>query len=233
MRNHSMPRGLLYLILILSLIPTAARADLDDPGTIILGGGGGYGSITGASRYGSEFGGGGNYFFTGKFMVSRNMAIGVYFQNQSYGEEALLPSLPTFGEVTEAVLVTYEAHAIYYFNRLADASRYIDVGIGLYRPELRSSDVGTGFPDSGFTFSAALGAEVFIRPQTALDFALRGVGYVGEGYVQPEIDVFTGPSPDDPEALEQWEEDKALFEDTGNLSFALQGQVAILFYLFD
>lgn len=210
---------MLAMTVLTAAAATVAHADLDDPGTIILGGGGGYGLVTGSSRYGSEFGDGGNFFFTGKFMVSRRTALAVYFQNQSFAAEDLLPSLPVYKRVA---MVSYEVHGVYYFNRVADASRYVDVGIGMYRPELRTEDIETAFPPTGFLMSATLGVETFIRPQMSLDLAIRGVGYFGKGYTDSEelSDDVT-------------EEDRRIMDNTGTFSTSLQGQVALLFYLFD
>jgi hypothetical protein len=197
-----------------------ARSRLERPGTVGFGGGGGYGWVTGPGRYGVEGNSGGNYFFSLKYMMHPRWALGAFFQHQNYSWEGpALPSLEAQGFTYESIIMNqFEAHLIRYFKRDADASSYLDLGLGLYRPELRGGEDTVSFPGENLVASLALGTEIFLREQWALDLSAKGTAYFGKGYTPQE-----NTAVDD--------EDLDAIQGTDPYSFGLQLQVGILYYI--
>jgi len=200
------------------------RSRLERPGTVAIGGGGGYGVMTGNSRYGLDFDNGGMYYITLKYMIGRRTALSAVFQNQSYGwkgpgllDEEGVP-IPT--AVWESLVMnTFEGHFIYYLKRDTDTSTYMDIGAAVYRPELRGAGLDTGFPSLGGALIGALGTELFLRENWAIDLQARGVAFLGDGYTSTE------------KLLGDDEHVAGQIDDTGNVSVAGQISVGLLYYI--
>jgi len=179
-------------------------------GTTGIGAGGSYATIEGNTRFGSDFGAGGGYHLLLRYTASRHISLGADFQNQTYGGQTSAPvgDLPA---VEKLVMTAFEAEFLYFRNRNADASQYFLMSVGLYRPELRAQDNQDLFPGENFMFSAGLGVELYLRENWVIDLRGRGIGYVGDGIADQERDEIE-PT-------------------TSSLSFGIQGQAAIIYYI--
>jgi opacity protein-like surface antigen len=184
--------------------PAQAQYRQIRPGTVSLGLGGSFGLVTGNSRFGLDFDSGGGYLFALNYAVTPNISLGLNFQNQTYN---WVDGEPRYDNL---VVTTFEGHARLYRKRGTDASQYVMAGIGVYRPEFRIGDTETVFPGDGFLFTGGAGVELFLRENWALDLSARGIGYVGNGISDQEFETV---------------------EDTGNLSFGLHGQLAIVYFM--
>lgn len=198
--------GLFACGLLLSTTATSAVAQSREirEGTVAMGGGGGYGLITGEARYGLDFDSGPGYNVMLKYSVSRHVALGFNFQNQSY---QWVDGEPQYDDL---VLTTFEGHVYFYRSRDADANQYAVLGLGIFRPELRRNVGETVFPGEGLILTAGLGTELFLRENWAIDLSGRALGYFSEGIADPELDII---------------------ESSGSVSFGLTGQIGILYYL--
>ena len=73
------------LMLIAAEEPASAqRSRLDRPGTIGIHIFGGYGTVTGNSRYGLDFGEGAGFGVSVRYTMAPHWALGFYFQSQRY-----------------------------------------------------------------------------------------------------------------------------------------------------
>lgn len=190
-------------------VPAAAQSRVERPGTIGLTAGGTYGLITGQSRFGRDFDDGAGLTVGLRYVLSRHWSTGATFGSQAYsaGTEAA-------AEGTDKVQMTNVLLDFYYYrDRTQDASQYVVLGLGFYRPEVHDSSSDIGFPSENFLLSAGVGAEVFIRENWGLDLSGRALGYFGRGFTAQEL------------------VDEATRLTDSKFSVGLQGQVGLIYYL--
>jgi hypothetical protein len=195
----------------LAAAPAEAITRLERSGTVGLSLFGGYGTVTGKSRYGYDFAEGPGYGITLRYTVHPHVSLGLFFENQAYDA---VPGLMTSGNDPVAInkLVSTQVMADVYFyrDRNLDVSQYAVFGLGFYRPEIHLPNKDVLFPALNLVLSAGVGAEVFIRENWGLDLSGRVFGYFGDGLADQERD----PLPDE-----------------GSLSIGLQGHVGFIYYL--
>jgi opacity protein-like surface antigen len=209
--------------LLAGILPAAAESAsrIDRPGTTMIGLGGSWGLVTGEGRYGLDFGNGGGYFISLKHTVTRNLALGFRFENQSFGwVDGIRDAGGSLVEdpYDHMIITTFEGLLYYYHHRSEDASPYVVAGIGVYRPELRRKADDTVFPGENLMGSLGLGAELFLRENLSIDLSGRGTLLYGNGYAEGEITGF------DDFALEQ-------ANATSKASFSMQISAGLLYYL--
>lgn len=203
--------------------PAAAQAAsrLDRPGTVALGGGGGYGLTAGEGRYGLDFGGGGSYHFVIRYTAAPHWVLGFHFQNQNFSwEDAIRTETDTYAiePYDDMVMTTFEGQICWYPASQVDSRQYLFAGVGVYRPELRRSKEDVVFPGENIFLSLGLGTELFLRENWALDITGRGMALFGTGYADPEVNGLTDFE------LQQ-------VRDTPDLSLGFQIQAGILYYV--
>jgi len=185
--------------------PAAAQTRVEQSGTVGLTLSGSWAVITGDSRYGNGFDNGPGLTFGLRYVLGSHWSMGLSFYSQTYDAKPDTTGLTKL-RMTNVIFDTY-----FYRDRNTDASQYLSLGIGFYRPELhRASDVA--FPGENFLVSLGLGAEIFIRENWGVELSGRAFGYVGEGVTPQETATGTA-------------------EATGNFSLGIQGQVGIIYYL--
>jgi len=193
--------------------PAAAQTRLDRPGTIGLFLFGGYGTITGDSRYGLDFSDGTVFGLSARYTVAPHWALGLYFQSQRYGSKGPTPvecELPP----TDRLSMTHVMGEVYYFrNRDTDASQYVVLGLGFYRPEVHFQEEElVSFPGENLSLMGGLGAEFFIRETWGIDLSGRAIAYYGDGVTVQEKQSC-------PELV------------GGKWSVGLSGQIGIMLYI--
>ncbi len=202
--------GLVAVVLLLgsSSVVTAQNSRVGESGTIGLTGGLTYAWMSGDSRYGNNFDSGLGLTLGLRYVLNDHWSLGGAFLAQNFDASGDAADRIKKLAMTILLLETY-----YYGNRRANAAQYLSLGIGLYRPEIHgqgSSEVA--FPSESLTLVAGLGTEVFIVESFGLELSGRAFGYFGDG-VTPE------------------ETASGIELATGSFSFALQGQVGIIFYV--
>jgi hypothetical protein len=179
-------------------------------GSIALGGGIGYGLVTGDSRFGSEFDQGMGIDILLRYVLGPHWSMGLGFQGQVYDATAAAQSAN--GEdklqITDIRFDTY-----FYRDRSKDASQYLVLGIGLYRPEIHYEESNVSFPGENLELSLGLGAEIFIGETWGLELGGRAIGYFGNGLTTEE------------------EADPDLAPPTSNVALGLRGQAGVFFYI--
>jgi hypothetical protein len=196
------------------VVPAAHAAStgrVERPGSIGLGAGGGYGLITGSSRFGSEFDDGWGFDIQLKYVVGPHWSMGLGFQSQSYlsTTQALAEQDLDKFQVTDIRLDTF-----YYRNRNQNASQYAVFGLGIYRPEIHyAGRADVSFPGENLELSFGLGVELFLGESWGLELGGRAIGYFGDG-MSPEEEA-------DPDAVHY----------DSNFSLGLRGQAALFFYI--
>jgi len=202
------------VVLILGAAGTAGAEGLEESGTVGLSAFGDYGLMTGNSRYGLDFKGGGGYGVTIRYVVGPHWSLGLYFQNQSYdAREGAVSGPPDEEAPVDKLVVTDVMGDVYFYRqRGIDASQYLVAGLGFYRPEVRAGDGTIVFPGENLVLSAGAGAEVFIREDWGLDLNGRAFGYFGNGLSDVEVD-----NPD--------------VKGTGSFAAGFHFQVGIFYYL--
>jgi len=208
----TMGTAILLILLAGSAPPTEGASRLERPGTIGISGYGSYGWITGQSRYGLDFNTGFGLGFTLRYVTSPHWAVGLNFQQQNFGSnsDAILEG-ETAG-LDKFSLTDILFNLYYYRERKSDASQYLVMGVGFYRPEIRWTDGTTSFPGENLILQGGLGIEFFIRETFALDLSGQAYGIFGDGYTTQEKS--------DPD-----------FVADGSFSVVLAAQVGILFYI--
>lgn len=185
---------------------TAPSSRIERAGTVGLSGGGCYGVMKGNSRYGTGFDSGAGLNLGLRYVLGPHWSLGVSFQSQAYD------GVPT-DTLQKVQMTDISVDTYFYRDREADASQYIMVGAGFYRPEIHISKDEISFPGENLRLSAGVGAEVFFRENWGLELSGRIVGYFGDGLTYQERADDTFPKP------------------SGSLSYALQGHVGIIYYL--
>ncbi len=188
--------------------PARAASNIDEEGTVGLSLFGDYGLVTGKSRYGLDFEGGGGYGVNLRYVVNPRWSLGLYFQHQDYSSK---PEAERETNVKKAVMTQVIGDLYYYGKRNLDSSQYLVLGLGFYRPEIHYTEEEVGYPGENLVVSAGLGAEVYIRENWGLDLSVRSFGYFGSGLA--EGDRTQG------------------ITSNGNFSVGLQAQAGILYYL--
>jgi hypothetical protein len=159
----------------------AEASRLERPGTVGLSLYGGYGWVTGESRYGLDFDTGWGLGVNIRYVLGPHWSLGLNFQNQSYDAVTAAQDVYKKFTVTDAVFDVY-----LYPNRTLDSAQYFVVGVGFYRPEVHRTDGTIQFPGENILLSGGLGMEVFIKENWGLDLSGRAYGYVGDGYADQE-----------------------------------------------
>ena len=206
-------RGLAAAAIVLCLVASKALAvpssRIERNGSIALSGGVGYGIATGDSRFGADFDQGLGIDFQLRYVLNPHWSMGLGFQSQVYdandaaaakGEEKL--------QMTDIRFDTF-----FYRDRSKDASQYLVLGIGLYRPEIQYQENNISFPGENLELSAGLGAEVFIGETWGLELAGRAITYFGDGLSPEEEHDPNVPTP------------------PSNVTLALRGQAGLFFYI--
>jgi hypothetical protein len=196
------------------VVPPAEAAPssrIERPGSIGLGAGGGYGIVTGSSRYGSEFDEGVGLDIQLKYVVSPHWSMGLGFQSQTY-----VSTTEAYAErgLDKLVMTGFRLDTFYYRDRDQSASQYAVLGLGIYRPEIHHVGEGdVSFPGENFELSFGLGVELFIGESWGLELGGRGITYFGDG-MSPEEEL-----------------DPTVGEFSSDITLALRGQAALFFYL--
>ncbi len=182
-----------------------AQGGIEDEGSIGLSAFGDFGWITGQARYGLDFSHGGGYGVTLRYVASPHASLGLYFQSQTYTakDQAKLDQ-----GVKKLVSTQIMGDLYYYRDRAADASQYLVVGVGFYRPEIHFQSDEILFPGENLVVSGGGGAEVFIRENWGLDLSGRAFAYFGKGVGERET-ITAG----------------------GSVSIGLTAQIGLLYYL--
>jgi len=207
--------GLAAVTAMLCLATTEAGAEpssrVERNGSIALAGGAGYGIITGDSRFGSEFDTGLGIDILLRYVLGPHWSMGLGFQSQVY--DATPNAVTANGEeklqITDIRFDTY-----YYRDRSKDASQYLVLGIGMYRPEIHYQGEGNvSFPGENLELSFGMGAEIFIGETWGIELGGRALGYFGNGLTQEE------------------EADPDLAPPTSSVALGLRGQAGVFFYI--
>jgi opacity protein-like surface antigen len=179
---------------------------IERSGTVGLSGGGSYGVIKGDSRYGTGFDNGAGLNLGLRYVLGPRWSMGVSFQSQAY--DGVPSDTLRKVQMTDISVDTY-----FYRDRQADASQYLVVGVGFYRPEIHASESEISFPGENLRLSVGVGAEIFFRENWGLELSGRVVGYFGDGLTDQERADLTFVKP------------------SGDFAYALQGHVGILYYI--
>lgn len=170
-------------VLALAAVPAAAQSRVEEPGTIGLTAGGAYGMITGQSRYGRDFTDGAGITVGLRYVLSPHWSTGATFASQAYQAGTTAAA-----EGTDKVQMTNVLLDFYYYrDRNTDASQYLVMGLGFYRPEVHDSAQEISFPGENALLSVGAGAEVFIRENWGLELSARALGYFGRGFTPQEL----------------------------------------------
>jgi opacity protein-like surface antigen len=140
-------------------------------------------------------------------VVAPHWSVGADFQSNRYGARTSEP-----GGATKVQMTNVQAELYYYRDRNQDASQYLVLGVGFYRPELHNDAEEVSFPGENLLLTVGVGAELFFKENWGLDIGARALGYLGDGFTDQE------------------KADAAL-QIPGNFSFAIQGQIGLLYYL--
>jgi hypothetical protein len=205
-------RSLCLLALGVGLVPipgaAAPPSRVERPGTVGLGVAGGYGIVTGNSRFGSEFDDGWGLDFYLKYVVNAHWSLGLGFQSQMYES-----TTQAFNQGLDKLQMTgIRGDIFFYRDRAQDASQYLVLGVGIYRPEIHYTAEDVGFPGESAELSLGLGAEIFIGESWGLELGGRAISYFGDG--QSPEDEAAGAEPFD-----------------SNVSLAFRGQAGLFFYI--
>jgi hypothetical protein len=185
--------------------PATGQSRVEEPGTLGLTMSGTYGVITGNTRYGNQFEDGPGLTLGVRYVAASNWSVGLSFFSQTFDAKPDTTGLDKL-RVTDITLDLF-----FYRDRNADASQYLMIGIGFYRPEMHFSGEEITFPGENLLLELGLGAEIFIKENWGLELSGRAFGYVGDGLTAFEVNE--GVEPD------------------GNFSVGIQGQVGIIYYL--
>jgi hypothetical protein len=207
-----MGAAILLMVLVGSALPTEGASRLERPGTIGISGYGSFGWITGQSRYGLDFNTGFGLGLTLRYVTSPHWAVGLNFQQQNFGSNSDAVPAGETAALDQFTFTDILFNLYYYRERKSDASQYMVLGAGFYRPEVKYSDGTTSFPGENLILQGGLGIELFIRETFALDLSGQAYGVFGDGYNTQEKS--------DPD-----------FVSDGSFSVVLAGQVGILFYI--
>ncbi len=206
------------IVAVLSTGPAEAATRLERSGTVGLTIFGGYGTVTGQSRFGYDFGEGPDYGVTLRYTIHPHVSLGLSFMNQNYDAVQGLTTLDADSVGIDKLVATQVMADVYFYrDRNMDASQYAMVGIGFYRPEIHLVNTDETlygeqimFPSENLVLSAGVGAEVFIGENWGLDLSGRSYFYFGSGRADQEPEPPTN-------------------EDS--LSFGFTGQVGLIYYL--
>lgn len=179
---------------------------IERKGTVGLSGGGSYAVMKGDSRYGTGFDTGVGLNLGLRYVLGPHWSMGVSFQSQAY--DGVPSDTLRKVQMTDISVDTY-----FYRDRQADASQYVVLGVGFYRPEIHVSDSEISFPGENLRLSLGVGAEIFFRENWGLELSGRAVGYFGDGLTDQERRDVNFPKP------------------AGDFSYAFQGHVGILYYI--
>lgn len=187
----------------------AGATRVEEAGTVGLSIGGGYGVVTGNSRYGLDYEGGLALNLALRYVLGPHWSLGLSFQSQSYD------SVPeAYAQDFDKVVMTDICGEVYFYrDRNQDASQYMMAGLGLYRPEIHLRGDNIAFPGENLRATVGVGAEVFIRENWGLELGARAVGYFGDGYTAQE------------------RVDDTVIKESSSFTVGFQGQVGILYYL--
>ena len=189
----------------------APSSRVERNGSIAIAGGAGYGIIVGDSRFGSEFDQGLGIDILLRYVLGPHWSMGLGFQSQVYdaSPEAQAANGEDKLQITDIRLDTY-----FYRDRSKDASQYLVLGIGMYRPEIHYQGEGNvSFPGENLELSFGMGAEIFIGETWGLELGGRAIGYFGNGLTQEE------------------EANPEIAPLTGDVALGLRGQAGVFFYI--
>lgn len=183
-----------------------AAGRIEQSGTVGLSGGASYGVIQGDSRYGSAFEDGLGLNLGLRYVLAPHWSMGLSFQSQTY--DGVASDTLRKVQMTDVSLDAY-----FYRDRQADASQYVVLGVGFYRPEIHVSESEISFPGENLRLSLGVGAEIFFRENWGLELSGRAVAYFGDGITDQE------------------RFDETFAKPAGDIAYALQGHVGILYYI--
>lgn len=173
----------------------APSSRIERSGSIALGGAAGYGIVTGDSRYGSEFDQGWGLDLLVRYVLGPHWSLGLGFQSQKYDAQ---PAANTATGVDKLQITDIRFDTYYYRDRSKDASQYLVLGIGMYRPEIHYDEESIAFPGENIELSLGMGAEIFIGETWGFELAGRAIGYFGNGLTtEEEADPNTPPPASD------------------------------------
>jgi outer membrane protein with beta-barrel domain len=206
--------GGLAVAAMLCLVATEAGAvpssRIERNGSIALAGGAGYGIITGDSRFGTEFDTGLGIDILLRYVLGPHWSMGLGFQGQMYDAT---PEAQTANGEDKLQITDIRFDTYYYRDRSKDASQYVVLGIGLYRPEIHYQASNVSFPGENLELSFGMGAEIFIGETWGLELGGRAIGYFGNGLTTEE------------------EADPDIAPLTDNVALGLRGQAGVFFYI--
>jgi len=186
-------------------VPASGQSRVEQPGTLGLTMSGTYGLMTGNTLYGNRFDDGAGLTLGVRYVVASNWSVGLSFFSQTFS------AVPDTTGVDKLRVTDVTLDLFFYRDRNADASQYLMVGIGFYRPEMHFAGEEITFPGENLLLELGLGAEVFIKENWGLELSGRAFGYVGDGLTP--LDISQG------------------VESEGSFSVGLQGQVGLIYYL--
>jgi len=180
-------------------------------GSIAIGGGAGYGIITGDSRFGSEFDQGLGIDILLRYVLGPHWSMGLGFQSQVFDAT---PEAQTANGEDKLQITDIRFDTFYYRDRSKDASQYLVLGIGLYRPEIHyQGESNVSFPGENLELSFGMGAEIFIGETWGLELGGRAIGYFGNGLTTEE------------------EANPDIAPPTSSVALGLRGQAGVFFYI--